>query len=98
MEWGDTNLGTLPVQERSVGICLGASTLSAVRVERSPDHGVRIVDRFVRTHGGHPRGALAQLVSEIRLSARDRVAATGRRNENRQLQQVTSTESSSGSQ
>jgi len=73
---------------RSIGICLGASTISAVEVEgyEIPAGGgssvagrARIVDSHILPHGGNPKKALASLFEKIDTSRFDRVAATGRR-------------------
>lgn len=72
---------------RSLGICLGASTISAVQVEMDEiSHSspalagrARIVDSFIIPHGGNPKKALASFFQKIDPSRFDRVAATGRR-------------------
>ncbi len=73
----------------SLGICLGASTISAVHVQRKQTgdsaggsnevRSVEIVDSFTLPHGGNPKKALASFFQKIDPVGFDRVAATGRR-------------------
>ncbi len=66
---------------RACGICVGASTISAVQVVRSGEAGtpVRIEAALVRAHEGDPRGGLLDVLSGFDLSAVNRMAATGRK-------------------
>lgn len=74
---------------RSLGICLGASTISAVEVERDEPHSgssapttasrERIVDSHILPHGGNPKKVLASFFEKVDPSRFDRIAATGRR-------------------
>ncbi|MCX7806102.1 MAG: hypothetical protein N3A38_13050, partial [Planctomycetota bacterium] len=56
------------------GICLGASTVTAVAVSRDG----RGVFAERRTHGGRPRAAAAALLREKRIAGKVRAAFTGR--------------------
>ena len=73
---------------RSLGICLGASTVSAVQVEavgsrstrhQRPDAPARITGHSVVAHGGNPQKAILSILDTVELSAFDRIAATGRK-------------------
>ena len=72
----------------TLGICLGASTVSVVQVEavgsfsagqRRPDAPARIVDHALVAHGGNPQKAILSILTAFDLSAVDRIAATGRK-------------------
>ena len=65
----------------AVGMCLGASTISAVRLVRDGggSHEPATVDRVVlRPHEGDPRTALREVVAEI-VTPGSRILVTGRR-------------------
>jgi predicted CoA-substrate-specific enzyme activase len=65
-------------EDRALGICLGASTLGAVEIERR--NGAPIVVRAsAEPHDGDPRGAFARLVAALDPAAYSSVAVTGRR-------------------
>ncbi len=65
-----------------LGICLGASTATAVGIQ-GPDPGrtaeIRITDRHVRPHDGNPRQTLIEVLSAIGPAGFDRIAVTGRK-------------------
>ena len=66
----------------SLGLCLGASTVTLVRVERdtrSPGARPRITGRWLRAHEGDPKRTLLQALADIDIAALDRIAATGRK-------------------
>ena len=79
------------IQEKvhSLGICLGASTISVVHLEgtASVDSGllppsynsVKLIDYSILPHGGNPKKALLALLSRYNPEDFDRIAATGRR-------------------
>jgi predicted CoA-substrate-specific enzyme activase len=62
----------------ALGICVGASTISLVRLADGAG-GPRVVWARTRAHGGDSRGVLLALLSEIPDLAVLRVAATGRK-------------------
>ena len=65
----------------TVGICLGASTISAVRLVRdgSDSPGPARIDKVVlKPHEGNPRAALEEVVADI-VAPGSRVLVTGRR-------------------
>jgi len=73
----------------SIGICIGATTVSAVRldVERvseinnSPDFNpaVRVVKTALYAHEGDPRQTLQKAMAAVDFGSSDRIAATGRK-------------------
>ena len=67
---------------RSLGVCLGASTITLVQVERDrrdPQARARIVGRALHTHEGDPKRTLQRALAQTDLASIDRIAATGRR-------------------
>ncbi len=63
--------------DRSVGLCLGASTLSAVEIEgRGED--LRVVRTFVRPHEGDPKRVLAEFMEGYDFEGKF-LAITGRK-------------------
>jgi len=81
--------GASPDKIRSLGICLGASTISMAQIEiiRPPavetDSTVppepRIVSHSLHTHEGDPKQTLISALQTVDLGLVDRIAATGRR-------------------
>lgn len=78
-----------PGKLRSLGICLGASTISVVQVEKDitsgDEQGSRdlskphILTYAVHTHEGNPKDTLMSALEALDLNTFDRVVATGRR-------------------
>jgi len=64
---------------RSLGICIGATTLSLVGMQWRDRDGWRREISRVEPHHGNPREAFADLVSRDLLTSYDRVAVTGRK-------------------
>jgi predicted CoA-substrate-specific enzyme activase len=74
---------------RSLGVCLGASTVSLVQLEkdRRPDtntatpqnNNFKIVKHSVYPHEGDPKKTLLRAINGFDLSTFDRIVATGRR-------------------
>ena len=74
---------------KSLGICLGASSVSIAQVETSGDdrkthrpasrNGTRLIGHAVHPHDGNPKKTLIQALDGLDLAAFDRVAATGRK-------------------
>jgi predicted CoA-substrate-specific enzyme activase len=73
----------------SLGLCLGASTVSIVELEqdRNPDmntatqhnNNLRVVKHSIYPHEGDPKKTLLQAINGFDLNTFDRIAATGRR-------------------
>jgi predicted CoA-substrate-specific enzyme activase len=68
---------------KSLGLCLGASTISLVQVEQEPDGNggsiPRIVAHSVQTHEGDPKRSLIRALEGLEMESFDRIAATGRK-------------------
>jgi predicted CoA-substrate-specific enzyme activase len=74
---------------KSLGICLGASSVSIAQVETDGgdhdsgrsvwEHNPRLVGHAVYPHDGNPKKTLTQVLDNLELTAFDRVAATGRK-------------------
>ena len=77
------------LKKTSLGICLGASTISMVRMEADQNgnptnvaeggNGLRIVDSSVHSHGGNPKQTLMAIVDELDFDTLDTIAVTGRK-------------------
>ncbi len=74
-------------QMNSIGICIGASTISIVHLrsdsKRAKPSSAKsrpsIVSRFNLSHGGDPRKTLYEALAQVDLKRVDRIVATGRR-------------------
>ena len=76
-------------KQTSLGLCLGASTVSIVQLEqnRNPDmnpstpdnNNLRIVKHSFYPHEGNPKKTLLRLINGLDLNEFDRIVATGRR-------------------
>jgi len=72
---------------RSLGICLGASTVSIVQIELDRDEQSnssanskpRIIDFSLHPHEGDPKQTLLDAFSRLKPESFDRIAATGRK-------------------
>jgi predicted CoA-substrate-specific enzyme activase len=64
---------------KSLGICIGASTLSAVGIIRDGDDHIHKTSISVKPHNGNPRQALLETLTNLDSSAYDRIAITGRK-------------------
>ncbi|MCP4623916.1 MAG: activase [bacterium] len=72
---------------RSLGICLGASTVSIVQLELDRDNQInptanpkpRIIDFSLHPHEGDPKQTLLDAFSRLEPESFDRIAATGRK-------------------
>jgi predicted CoA-substrate-specific enzyme activase len=62
---------------KTLGICLGASTISIVEVSGERDSDVRLL--FQSRHEGNPLKVLTEALAVVAVEAYDAVAATGRR-------------------
>lgn len=61
-----------------LGMCLGASTLSMVRLRRGED-GIRLVDASTITHEGNPRKTMLEALEQIPDAREIPIAVTGRK-------------------
>jgi len=74
---------------KSLGICLGASTISVVQLEWALDnrntdsvqknHKATLIDASFYPHEGDPKQTLINALEKLDLSSFDRIAATGRK-------------------
>lgn len=62
----------------ALGICLGASTIGAVRIERT-SNGLRPVESRTIQHEGNPRAGLVRLLEDMADSNHLSICATGRK-------------------
>jgi predicted CoA-substrate-specific enzyme activase len=62
----------------TVGICLGASTISAVELRHEPNGSASITRVHIQAHEGNPKQALRQVLTVIQMETVDGIAATGR--------------------
>lgn len=66
---------------RVLGVCLGASTISVVEMEKdksSDNSKPRIINYFLYPHEGNPRQTLISIFNKLNPNLFDRIAATGR--------------------
>ncbi len=63
---------------KSLGICIGASTLSAVEAEIAPSGRIEIKPLINIAHNGNPREVILQVLDDIPLDEGSKVAVTGR--------------------
>lgn len=76
-------------RSKALGICLGASTISVVQLEKKDpgtslssghaDSDVRVLEHLTVPHAGNPRQKLESVLSGLDLNQFDNIAATGRR-------------------
>ncbi len=64
---------------KTLGLCLGASTISLVALEQTPETGTQVVTHRLHPHEGNPKQTLRNALAELDLAQFDRIAATGRR-------------------
>jgi predicted CoA-substrate-specific enzyme activase len=64
---------------KSLGICIGASTLSAVGITKDGDNHIHKTSISVKPHNGNPREALLETLTNLDSSSYDRIAITGRK-------------------
>ena len=84
-----TSSGHANAKKTSLGICLGASTISVVQVvtsrngdhrdSREKDNNTRVVDVSVHYHGGDPKQTLMSVVEKLDFETFDKIAVTGRK-------------------
>ena len=64
---------------KSIGICVGASTLSSVALIRERDGRIRTEDLHIVPHHGNPRAALVQYIRTLPRGNGLHIAVTGRK-------------------
>jgi predicted CoA-substrate-specific enzyme activase len=64
---------------KSLGICIGASTLSVVEAVMSGTGRITARPLIAKLHNGNPRAALLDVLADFPLDARLKVAVTGRK-------------------
>ena len=65
--------------KKSLGICIGATTLSAVQVSRDGDNRVQVESVCIRPHNGNPRSVLQDVLRPLAGNGDFRIAVTGRK-------------------
>lgn len=87
---GQSNRNKLMSEKiRSLGLCLGASTVSIVQLEQDQNLGdgipihealpPRLVNYWLHPHEGDPKRTLVSALKNLDLNSFDRIAATGRK-------------------
>jgi predicted CoA-substrate-specific enzyme activase len=66
------------MKKRSLGICLGASTIKVVELDQD-ENGPRVTRTFTRHHESNPRKAFTDLLREIDIDSYDYGMITGRK-------------------
>lgn len=64
---------------KTLGLCIGASNISLVLLEKDKEGRVKILQARSAPHEGNPRGAIINMVDAALLQSADRVAVTGRK-------------------
>ncbi|MCK4835351.1 MAG: activase, partial [Candidatus Aminicenantes bacterium] len=67
---------------RSVGFCIGASTISCAQVEAEPVddfNKVKIIGHLIKPHEGNPKKTLQSVFESLNLNPADKIAVTGRK-------------------
>ncbi len=74
---------------RALGLCLGASTISLVQLERddggfeatedNPNQHIRVVHHELHAHGGNPKQTLQKALDGMEMDGFDTIAVTGRK-------------------
>ncbi len=67
---------------RSVGLCIGASTISCAQVEAEPVddfNKVKIIGHLIKPHEGNPKKTLQSVFESLNLNPDDKIAVTGRK-------------------
>ena len=67
---------------QATGICIGASTLTRVDIERQPSGNIVIMNVVSRTHEGNIRRGVRDLLDGVDLQSGGRIALTGRKFKN----------------
>ena len=64
---------------RALGLCIGASTISAARLEASNSDKPRVIRHLFRFHQGNPRQTLQAVLDEFNPAPSERITVTGRK-------------------
>jgi len=64
---------------KSIGICIGASTLSAVGITRDEKDQIHTTSVQVKPHNGNPREALLDTLINLGVDGYEKIAVTGRK-------------------
>jgi predicted CoA-substrate-specific enzyme activase len=64
---------------KTLGLCIGASNIGLVLLDRDTDNDVKILQAETAPHEGNPRQAIINMVDAALLKSVDRVAVTGRK-------------------
>ncbi len=71
--------GTTPTSRRSLGLCLGASSIQAVELTEHPGVGVEVTRSTVVHHESDPREAVRKILGDWNAQGADGVLFTGRK-------------------
>jgi predicted CoA-substrate-specific enzyme activase len=74
-----TEVGNHSHNIKSLGICIGASTLSMVTVNRDDRGTITVEDVFLNVHHGNPQQLFESTFATLPLEKYDKVAVTGRK-------------------
>ncbi|GAJ01986.1 unnamed protein product, partial [marine sediment metagenome] len=64
---------------KSLGICIGATTLSTVGLHAGKDGNISTTNIFIKPHNGNPQKALLKSLKELDTDSYSRIAVTGRK-------------------
>ena len=64
---------------KSLGICIGASTLSIVELLADRDGRISTTDTFIEPHNGNPQKTILKTLKELDINSYSGVAVTGRK-------------------
>ena len=64
---------------KSLGICIGYTTLSAVGLRAGKDGSIDSTDIFREPHNGNPQNAFLKILNELNMDSYSKVAVTGRK-------------------
>jgi activator of 2-hydroxyglutaryl-CoA dehydratase len=64
---------------KALGICVGASTISAAGLERDDRGAISLIEARAEAHHGNPRRILLEMLDGVGAARYDRVSVTGRR-------------------
>ncbi|MDD4334344.1 MAG: acyl-CoA dehydratase activase [Desulfotomaculaceae bacterium] len=68
---------------KSLGLCIGASNIGLVLLEKGADNSVKIIQAITAPHEGNPRQAVMDMVDATLLQSVDSLAVTGRKLKNK---------------
>jgi len=64
---------------KSLGICIGATTLSTVGLHTGRDGSISTTDIFIEPHNGNPQETLLKTLKELDIDSYSKIAITGRK-------------------